>query len=169
MVFKINTLNTAVLSEDDLMNLSKKPELIVVEGLLPGAPLNQNLIAVYLTVRYSYNSTSDEVEFLEKHGLKILERVVILGVNPAIIGGDIDLRFSIRPQFDVRPPDYADADALRNNSLKITRQRQLVVLKDKLIEALKADNLKLNSVKAMVQLSYVNVDYSDPVVIDIDD
>lgn len=151
------------------MKLSKKPELIVVEGLLPGAPLNQNLIAVYLTVRYSYNSTSDEVEFLEKHGLKILERVVILGANPAIIGGDIDLRFSIRPQFDVRPPDYADADDLRNNSLKITRERQLVVLKDKLIEALKADNLRLNSVKAMVQLSYVNVDYSDPVVIDIDD
>jgi hypothetical protein len=149
------------------MKLSSKPHLSYGEALLPGAPSTDERIAVYLTVTYSYTSNSEEVDFLEKNGLKILERVIILGVNPAIPGGDIDLRFNIRPQFDVRPPDYATADDLRV-PLKIERKRILYVLKSELVSALNADSLKLNSVKAMVQLSYVHIDYSDSVTIDLD-
>lgn len=149
------------------MKLSREPLLSVGEGLLPGAPSTDDRTAVYLKIEYSYTSNNEEVDFLENNGLKILERVIILGVNPAIPGGDIDLRFNIRPQFDVRPPDYATADDLRV-SLRIKRERILYVLKSELVSALNADSLKLNSVKAMVQLSYVHIDYSNSVTIDVD-
>jgi hypothetical protein len=146
------------------MKLSSKPILSIEEGPLT---LTDSRTAVYLTIDYSYTSNSEEVDFLENNGLKILEHVIILGVNPAIPGGDIDLRFNIRPQFDVRPPDSATADDLRG-SLRIERKKTLYVLKSELVNALNADGLKLNSVKAMVRLSYVHIDYSNSVPIDID-
>jgi hypothetical protein len=149
------------------MKLSTKPILSFHQGRLPGAPDTDNRLAVYFEIVYSYTSNSEEVDFLENNGLKILEHVIILGVNPAIPGGDIDLRFNIRPQFDVRPQDSATADDLRG-SLSIARTKELYVLKSELVNALNADGLQLNSVKAMVRLSYVHIDYSNSVTIDVD-
>lgn len=144
------------------MKLKSKPELILTEGGVPNAPQNDNRLAVFLTVRYSYETSQQEVTFLQNNDLSIFEKVTIMGVDPANPGNDIDLEFSIRPQFTVRPPDIADAVILRNNNYQIDRERKLFVLKSELQKALNVNNLMLNSVKVLVQLIYIHLGESDP-------
>lgn len=144
------------------MKLTSQPKLILTEGRVPNAP-GDTRRAVFLDVSYSYESSSSEVSFLEQNDLVIFESVTILGVDPAAPGNDIDLKFSIRPQFTVRPPDQASANFLRGNSFKVDRNRRLFVIKDDLLDALNVNGLVLNSVKANVQLTYTHIGNSDPV------
>jgi hypothetical protein len=142
------------------MKLDSIPTLTITEGRLPNVPATDTRIAVYFEVNYSYSSSNDEVIFLEKQDLIIAERVYILGYDPSDPSHDIDLRFSIRNQFDVRPPFFANPSDLRSAGFKINRTRKPYQLKDDLKDALNVNGLSLSSVRAMVQFSYVHMGYS---------
>lgn len=142
------------------MKLTAPPRLILAErGLNPPADTR---LAVFLRIKYSYESSDPEVTFLEQHDLVILENVTIVGTDGFDPANDIDLKFSIRPQFTVRPPDQVDAAFLRSNAFKVDRDRTIFALKNELLEALNVNGLMLNSVKANVQLTYAHIGNSDP-------
>jgi hypothetical protein len=142
------------------MKLDSEPTLTVTEGRVPNALPTDTRIAVYFDVEYSYSSSNEEVTFLQNQNLLILERVYILGYDPSDPSHDLDLRFSIRNQFDVRPPDLAEPGDLKSSGFKISRKRTPYVLKDDLVKALNSNGLSLSSVRAMVQFSYVHIGYS---------
>lgn len=143
------------------MKLISPPDLTISQGKLPHAPSTDTRVAVYFEVTYSYSCTVDEIKFIEDNSLVILEKLTIIGFDPADPGNDIDLRFSIRPQFTARPPDIADANFLNSHS-PVTRTRTLFVLQTELSEALNVNGLMLNSVKANVQLIYAHIGESKP-------
>lgn len=150
------------------MELKSPPKLTVTTGRVPGSSSTDSRTAVFLKVDYKYECTDAEIDFIEDKHLIILEEVTIKGFDPADPGNDIDLVFSIRPQFTARPPDKADAVFLRANSKTVTRSRTLFVLQKELSDALNVNDLKLNSVKANVQLTYAHIGESDPVPVDLD-
>ena len=144
------------------MKLDNEPTLAITEAKVPNALPTDTRIAVYFNIGYSYSSSSEEVTFLQNQNLLILERVYILGYDQSNPSHDLDLRFSIRNQFDVRPPDIAEPNQLKNLGYKISRKRIPYVLKEDLVKALNVDGLSLDSVRVMVQLSYVHIGYSEP-------
>lgn len=143
------------------MKLISAPTLVISRGRVPQAPPADTRVAVYFQVDYSYSCTVAEVQFIEDNSLVILEKLTVIGFDPADPGNDIDLRFSIRPQFTARPPDVANADFLKSNST-VNRSRTLFVLETELKSALNVNGLMLDSVKANVQLIYAHIGESKP-------
>jgi hypothetical protein len=135
------------------MKLIDSPDLTVIPGPVSPTDLRP---AVHFEVKYSYSCTVDEIKFIEDNSLVILETVTIVGVNPAAPGSDIDLKFGIRPQFNVRPPRLTDADELKSSGT-LKRKYTLFVLEKDLLAALDVDDLNLGSVKANVQLIYTHM------------
>jgi hypothetical protein len=143
------------------MKLISSPALTINKGRVPHALPTDTRVAVYFQVNYSYSCTVTEVKFIEDNSLVIQEKLTIIGFDPAPPGTDIDLKFGIRPQFTARPTDFADADLLKRDST-VTRTRTLFVLETELLSALDVNGLKLNSVKADVQLIYAHIGQSKP-------
>jgi hypothetical protein len=143
------------------MKLISPPTLVISRGRVPRALPGDIRVAVYFQVDYSYSCTVAEIQFIDDNGLVILEKLTIVGYDPSDPGNDIDLRFSIRPQFTALPLDIADADFLRSNST-VNRSRKMFVLQTELSSALNVNSLMLNSVKANVQLLYAHIGESQP-------
>jgi hypothetical protein len=143
------------------MKLISSPTLTVTRGRIPHSLPTDTRVAVYFQVDYSYSCTVDEIKFIEDNSLVILEKLTIIGFDPADLGNDIDLRFSIRPQFTARPPDIANADFLKKDSI-VNRSRTLFVLETELSLALNVNGLNLDSVKANVKLIYAHIGESKP-------
>jgi hypothetical protein len=135
------------------MKLISPPDLTVIPGTVSDTDSRP---AIHFVVQYSYSCTVDEIKFIEDNSLVILETVTIVGVNPTAPGSDIDLRFGIRPQFNVRPPKLTDADELKSSGT-LNRKYQLYVLEKDLLAALDVDDLNIGSVKAKVQLIYTHM------------
>jgi hypothetical protein len=145
------------------MKLTNPPKLVLSQGRMPNASSNDTRVAVYFDVDYEYESSVLEADFLESNNLIILEKVIIMGFDPANPGNDIDLKFSIRSELIPLPLDKADAVFLRNNSYKVYRKRKPYVERKELLAALNVNGLMLDSVKATVQLFYTHIGSSDPV------
>ncbi len=145
------------------MKLVNPPKLVLSQGRMPNAPSSDTRVAVYFDIDYEYDSSDSEADFLELNNLIILEKVTIVGFDPANPGNDIDLKFSIRPELIPLPLDKADAIFLRNNLYKVSRKRKPYVEKNELLNALNVNGLMLDSVKANVQLLYTHIGSSDPV------
>jgi hypothetical protein len=145
------------------MKLSNPPKLVISEGRIPGASNSDPRRAVYFEVKYEYESSVSEADFLEQNDLVILEKVIIMGFDPSNPGNDIDLRFSIRPEFVPLPLDQVNADYLRNNAFKVSRVRKPYAEKNEILDSLNVNGLMLDSVKATVQLLYTHIGSSDPV------
>jgi hypothetical protein len=145
------------------MKLSNPPKLFISNGRMPGASNGDERRAVYFEIKYEYESSVSEADFLEKNDLVILEKVTIMGFDPSNPGNDIDLKFSIRPEFVPLPLEQVSAEYLRNNAFKVSRVRKPYVEKSEILASLNVNGLMLDSVKATVQLFYTHIGSSDAV------